>query len=479
MKMQNQMLLAILCASMLFSACNKLQEKTPGTTATTSTDSTALVLTPEGYMPAYLVHHIQKGYVLMHKGGHMLKVEPKSGTVIEDYGEVLSPTAATSSSTTTTTGGADKLASGMVPMSVVRPGSQTPSWVTDAYWTNMIPTPISYIVTAWTVPAPPTSNDGQTLFFFDALQNSSGTTIAQPVLQWGASSAAGNANGWGIANWYVWAGGAAISDLIPVQQGTILDGQVTYTGQNSAASFNYTSTFYNLSNNSIYDNTLTIIEGDVPPQGNTIPVVPVPLSVVFETMEAYNSEGVNGGYGVVQASDYPAGQNYLNLYDILINVGGTKFSNPTWTVVNNNTPFGETIELNPVLNSSTNGGTAMSLYWHPVTMNGATTTRLTTTSTAYTLTGYPGTLVNLVLEGNSILYYGSKTYNPYGTTTSTLTVTTPGVTFTGGSTTVSSTNSANTYSLTMPSSGSVTLNGYCSIPEPTLREVNNINVIVY
>jgi len=458
MKHHNLVLLASLGIGLVFSACNKMKDAPSVLPAAKSPVDASLVLTPEGYVPAYKVHHIENGYALMRKGGHMLKVEPKSGTIIEDYGEIHSPIAASSPATITTLGGANKIAHGVLPT------SENPGWVTNAYWQNTSSTPISYLITAWVVPPLPASNDGQTLFFFNALEPSNGEAIVQPVLQYGPSDA-GNASGWGIANWYVWEEGYAVSDLISVQAGAILEGAITYTGQNSSGSYDYTSAFYNLSTNAEYANTLTVIEGD-DPSGYTIPSVSDQVTAT-ETLEAYNSEGVNGGYGVVQASDYPAGQNYLNLYDILVNVGGTTISNPAWTVVNNNTPFGESTDLTPKINNSTNDGQAIWIYWHPVpTIGGATIISLTTTSTSYTITGYPGTKVNIELTANSILLRKES-----GTTTATMTATTAGVTFSNGSTSITSTNGSAYYSVTMPASGSFTVNASYTSTGAGLKDV--------
>jgi hypothetical protein len=50
----------------------------------------------------------------------------------------------------------------------------------------------------WTVPPTPTSNDGQTLFFFPGLEDSKDVvTILQPVLGWNSDYA----SAWGIASW--------------------------------------------------------------------------------------------------------------------------------------------------------------------------------------------------------------------------------------------------------------------------------------
>ena len=59
---------------------------------------------------------------------------------------------------------------------------------------------MSRLTTEWTVPPAPATQNGQTIFLFPGIQNS--TMIYQPVLQWGPS-AAGGGNYWAVASWYV------------------------------------------------------------------------------------------------------------------------------------------------------------------------------------------------------------------------------------------------------------------------------------
>ena len=72
-------------------------------------------------------------------------------------------------------------------------------WITYASWTNDTGTPVSRFATTWTVPPEPRTANGQTIFLFNGIQNS--TMIYQPVLQWGPS-AAGGGSYWAVASWY-------------------------------------------------------------------------------------------------------------------------------------------------------------------------------------------------------------------------------------------------------------------------------------
>ncbi|HLB92878.1 MAG TPA: hypothetical protein VJK27_11085 [Terriglobales bacterium] len=57
------------------------------------------------------------------------------------------------------------------------------------------------IAATWTVPSPPTTDEGQTLFFFPGFEDTSDiASIVQPVLQFGPS-AAGGGDYWSISSW--------------------------------------------------------------------------------------------------------------------------------------------------------------------------------------------------------------------------------------------------------------------------------------
>jgi hypothetical protein len=74
----------------------------------------------------------------------------------------------------------------------------TGGWIEDAERTN--PKGIKSMTATWVVPPAPVGRHGQTVFFFPALEPTSGAKIVQPVLQWGTSKAGGGAY-WGISSW--------------------------------------------------------------------------------------------------------------------------------------------------------------------------------------------------------------------------------------------------------------------------------------
>ncbi|HKN29916.1 MAG TPA: hypothetical protein VJY34_19360 [Roseiarcus sp.] len=70
------------------------------------------------------------------------------------------------------------------------------AWIEDASVTTT--TSYGSLYAEWTVPPTPTSNDGQTLYYFPGLEDTHDVvTIVQPVLGWNSDYA----SAWGIASW--------------------------------------------------------------------------------------------------------------------------------------------------------------------------------------------------------------------------------------------------------------------------------------
>ena len=131
--------------------------------------------------------------------------------------------------------------------------------------------------TNWTVPAEPTSDSGQLIYYFNGIQNSDRNSILQPVLQWGISPAGGGAY-WSVASWYISPTGHAVfSSLIRVNVGDILIGAMTQTATGGGLSTTHRS--------------LSELKG---PRCRL--KMPTSSSGAMKTMEAYN---------VSQCSDYP------------------------------------------------------------------------------------------------------------------------------------------------------------------------------
>jgi hypothetical protein len=70
------------------------------------------------------------------------------------------------------------------------------SWIVSESVTNT--SSYGFLSANWSVPPTPSSNDGQTLFYFPCLEDSNDVvTIIQPVLGWNADFP----SAWGIASW--------------------------------------------------------------------------------------------------------------------------------------------------------------------------------------------------------------------------------------------------------------------------------------
>lgn len=472
--MQNRLLAAVFAAAILvFSACKKIQETSqPTLAAGDSTNPNALVLTPAGLMPRSHVHLIEKGYAVMHKNGHLYKVELASRNIIEDFGKIDSTIPSTSTTVT-----ALKTVKSVSRYSGL-PGYEASSWVTDAEWENSSGGSVTSFSADWVVPNAPASNDNQVLFIWNGIENSTQADVIQPVLQWGDDPI--GFTGWVIANWYVWGpqGSGESLETVPVEvsSNTALKGTVTYTGQQSDGSYDYTSSFTDLSSGQPYDNALTIIEGNNG-TGTTLPFIPEQV-LAFEALEAYTL-GNDGTYtyGVTQPSDYPANQSYVSFYNPVIAVNGAT-AGQSWTPQSYDTQWGESTLIGGPAPFGVVGATGITnyLYWHPApTIANSATVRLTNTSTAYTISGTPGAPVTIGLTAYTLRPGGIKGDQVVGTTTDYLTMSTSGITFNNGSTSISESNGIAYYSFVMPASGTVTVTGYFT-PEaaepPLIQEVS-------
>jgi len=259
--------------------------------------ATDKVLTPGGFRSRSLVHKVGEGESLRAVDNLVTKVDLATNELME-MPEIS-----------------------VAPEEVPALGS---GWITYAYWNNGTGSSITSFGTTWTVPAAPSTPEGQTIFLFNGIQNyGQNFGILQPVLQWGPS-AAGGGQFWSIASWYVTSGGQAFhTNLINVSPGDNLIGVMTLTGQ-SGSLFNYTSEFQGIS-------------------GTNLPVSNIAeLLWCNETLEAYS---------VNQCSDYP-NTNMTALTSINIQTAGGSPS-LNWTPINNVQDCGQHTIV--VSNDPTNG----------------------------------------------------------------------------------------------------------------------------
>jgi hypothetical protein len=168
------------------------------------------------------------------------------------------------------------------------------NWITYGYWTNSSGQTITSLVTTWTVPPAPATVGSQLIYLFNGIEPQDGSTIVQPVLQWGDSGAdedGVNRTGqfWTVASWIVPApdGHAYHTPHVPVNPGDNLVGAVTLLDK-SAAGCNYQCEFQGVAGTSF--TTGAIAE----------------LTWCMQTLEAYElGSTANPPYDLNAVTEYP------------------------------------------------------------------------------------------------------------------------------------------------------------------------------
>lgn len=447
MKTPTPSLLLILCLSLAISGCYKSKE-TPTALSAGNLIQDSMVATPRGMMSRSHVHLIPSGHHLMIAGGHVLEVDAAEN-MIADLGVRQPAKAQTAAPVTTTTSSSPASASNIIF------SANTNSWVTWAYWEAAATSSITNFSTTWIVPNQPVTDEGQILSIFDGVEDSGGTDIIQPVLLWG-----GNGNNWMIVNFYYWNGGydAATTAGINVDPGTSLTGTISSTSQGTDGSYIYTCSFAG------YNNSLEIEENETASTGSIIPFVTT-QPWAFEALETYHSTGV----GVLQPSDYPAGQNFVTMGNINLSLNGQPSAAPL-TTQNGNAQFGEStvVLASPATGFPVRGVAGIpyaagevNIYFHPVPkINGDTILNLSTnpnTEETFTITGYPGSQVQVIFTAPPpSTFHPGIGVTPSGTSTITASLTTPGVVFSNGASAVTVEDQDVAYTVTIPSSGQIT-----------------------
>lgn len=239
----------------------------------------AQVLTPFGYRDSANVNHVPKGYELMSMPDEHIRMQnPTTGDHID------------------------------FPKPVVTNAQRAPlpdnGWITYASWYNTGRSPIAYFATQWTVPAYPSTYDGQTLFQFNSIEPASGQAILQPVLQYGPSRAGGGEY-WSIASWFLIGNQVYFTDLTYVTPGTPLGGVITLIGRQKRK-FSYSCDFYG------YSGTNLTVQG--------IPQ----LKWATETLEVYSVDA---------CSEFP-NTAYSQMHGITIYLNNGTIPPVNWTVTN-------------------------------------------------------------------------------------------------------------------------------------------------
>lgn len=196
-------------------------------------------------------------------------------------------------------------------------------WIAYTDWSNIDNPPISQFRTTWTIPKNPSTNNDQTIFLFNGLQNDI-NYIYQPVLQWGPSFAGGG-QGWFVASWYTGGTNATTvvsPQLVPVETGDTLVGVITMIEQ-SGDKFDYTCEFEKIDGTKI--------------NGTLLPIRGVPeLKIAQEALEAYHLQ---------QCTDYPSPDTHFTEF-VKVEIM-TSDSHPTidWKPVNRITDCQQHVEI--------------------------------------------------------------------------------------------------------------------------------------
>jgi uncharacterized repeat protein (TIGR03803 family) len=168
------------------------------------------------------------------------------------------------------------------------------------------------LTATWTVPPAPTSNDGQTVYFFPGLEDSHDVvSILQPVLGWNADFA----GAWGVASWNCCPNGITTeSSPVSVSSGDEIKGTIRDTC--SAVTLSCS--------------TWNVITEDVLTGGSTT------LSHTPSEGQTFNwaFAGALEVYNLVQCSDYPP-NGALTFSDVaLYDYNFDRISNPGWSITN-------------------------------------------------------------------------------------------------------------------------------------------------
>src|SRR3954454_3912971 len=132
-----------------------------------------LVLTPGGFKPRTLVHHVPPNHLLRMEGRN-IRLLQRGGQLVQDLGvinprsgpEPLMPLNLSLPPQELRRQSLQRHTPGVVPF------AQVDGWVVYTGWTNNAGQPISFFSTSWVVPPEPRIRAGQTVFLFNGIQNS-------------------------------------------------------------------------------------------------------------------------------------------------------------------------------------------------------------------------------------------------------------------------------------------------------------------
>jgi hypothetical protein len=299
--MKNALLKLVTIATMFVAGLTVAQAQTPAGPHRPATVPAGYVITPFGYFHASCVAHLAKGdelrpdqKVIRHANGTSVNMHVCPYPHYRADGKMV-----------------------MGDERGVKDPNISHAWIEYASVTKPAGS-YGYLYAEWTVPPTPTSNDGQTLYYFPGLEDINDVvTIIQPVLGWNSDYA----SAWGIASWNCCVSGTTFEATPePVSSGDTILGYMFDTcsaGTKSCASWDVVTwdlqndKFSELIDTSSFGQTFNWAFGGV--------------------LEVYN---------IVQCTDYPSNGGYpgshaLSFNEIgLYNAGFVQIASPNWSVSN-------------------------------------------------------------------------------------------------------------------------------------------------
>ena len=195
---------------------------------------------------------------------------------------------------------------------LVNPGPLYISWDwIEAGQVSTSSTSYGEVKAVWTVPPTPTTNDGQTLFFFPGFEDIDNVQlIIQPVLGWNDGQS--GVGPWNIASWNCCPSGTAnYSTPVTVSPGDEIQGLIKGTckaGNPSCSTWNITTKDVTTGKKTILKNT--------PSEGQTF---------------NWAQSGVLEVYSIYQCSDFPPDGSIEFSKVALFDYNYKKIKNPAWT----------------------------------------------------------------------------------------------------------------------------------------------------
>ena len=283
---------AAVCLSIAFLASTTAYAQAPAGPNRPAEVPEGYVITPFGYFHPSCVRQLAEGETLL-----------SDGRVIQHADGTLETVSVCGYPRYTTRGEVEIAgAAGVLPPTISH------SWIESADTT----TSSSYgeLKATWTVPPGPTSNHGQTLYFFPGLEDINDVvSILQPVLGW--NSDFGSA--WGIASWNCCPNGITWeSSPLSVSSGDKIQGTIKNTcsaGTLSCGKWNVTTKDVTTGKSTKLSNT--------PSEGQT-------FNWAFAgAVEVYN---------LVKCNDYPSNGKLTFSSIALYNDSFVEISNPGWSI---------------------------------------------------------------------------------------------------------------------------------------------------